>query len=157
MRGLHDGQTSHEWRQFRQTAVDAGPLATASQVEERLSVGVAYNRNPELVFVDEIGDPLRPARISATFRTLVKAKGFPPLTLHGLRHTFATVGLDAGVDVLYIAEFLGHSSPAITQEIYQHTRPERKAEAVARIGAAIYDDRNAADGQTTGRQTPSGD
>jgi integrase len=48
------------------------------------------------------------------------------------------VGLDAGVDVLYVAEVLGHSSPAITQSIYQHTRKDRKVEAVNQIGKAIF-------------------
>jgi integrase len=38
----------------------------------------------------------------------------------------------------YVAEMLGHSSPAITAAIYQHTRPERMREAVKRIGAAIF-------------------
>lgn len=85
-----------------------------------------------------IGDPLSPAAVSATFRKLMKTSGLPPLTLHGLRHTFATVGLDSGVDVLYVAEVLGHSSPAITQSIYQHTRQDRKIEAVERIGSAIF-------------------
>jgi integrase len=108
------------------------------QTAERLEAGEAYERSTDLVFVNEIGDPYSPARISATFRRLVKAAGLPPLGLHGLRHTFATLGLDEDVDVLYLAEVLGHSSPAITQAIYQHTRPERKAEAVARIGAAIF-------------------
>lgn len=68
----------------------------------------------------------------------MKSAGPPSLTLHGLRHTFAMLGLDQGVDVLYVAEMLGHSSHAITAAIYQHTRPERKREAVDRIGAAIF-------------------
>jgi integrase len=46
------------------------------------------------------------------------------------------VGLEAGVDVLYVAELLGHSSPAITQSIYQHTRRDRLA-AAETIGEAI--------------------
>ena len=91
-----------------------------------------------LLLVDEIGEPVPQARVSATFRRLVKSAGLPSLTLHGLRHTFATLGLDQGVDVLYVAEILGHSSPAITAAIYQHTRPERKREAVDTIGAAIF-------------------
>lgn len=107
------------------------------ETEERLRAGEAYSPGAELVFVDEIGKSLPPASVSAMFRRIVKATGLPPLTLHGLRHAFATVGLDEGIDVLYLAEVLGHSSPAITQSIYQHTRPERKTEAVARIGAAI--------------------
>jgi integrase len=48
------------------------------------------------------------------------------------------LGLDQGVDVLYVAEMLGHSSHAITAAIYQHTRPERKREGLDRIGAAIF-------------------
>jgi integrase len=76
--------------------------------------------------------------VSAAFKRHVRDAGLPPITLHGLRHTFATVGLDAGVDVLYVAEVLGHSSPAITQGIYQHTRAERTAEAVEQIGARIF-------------------
>ena len=34
---------------------------------------------------------------------------------------------------------LGHSSPAMTQSIYQHARPERTAEAVERVGSAIFE------------------
>jgi len=67
----------------------------------------------------------------------VEAAGFPPLTFHGMRHTFATIGLDAGVDVLYVAELLGHSSPAITQNIYQHSRKDRLTGAAQAIADAL--------------------
>ena len=60
-----------------------------------------------------------------------------PIGLHGLRHTFATVGLDAGIDVLYVAELLGHSSPAITMNVYQHVRRERLAGAAQAIADAL--------------------
>lgn len=90
-----------------------------------------------LVFVDERGAALRPERVSWAFRRLVRAAGLPPIGLHGMRHSFATIGLDAGVDVLYLAETLGHSSPAITQNIYQHTRPERLRAAVDTIARAF--------------------
>jgi integrase len=78
-----------------------------------------------------------PSAIKATFRRIVRDAGLPPLTLHGLRHTWASVALDEGVDVLYVAEVLGHSSPAITQSIYQHARPERTVESVERVSAAF--------------------
>ena len=44
----------------------------------------------------------------------------------------------ATIDVLYVAEVLGHSSPAITMSVYQHARPERTAEAVEKVGKAIF-------------------
>jgi integrase len=84
------------------------------QVEEELAAGAAY-ADVGLVFADEIGEPLDPPNLTATFRRLVAEAGLPRITLHGLRHTFATVAVEAGVDVLYVAELLGHSSPAITQ------------------------------------------
>lgn len=40
--------------------------------------------------------------------------------------------------MLEVAAVLGHSSPAITQSVYQHTRPERKRAAIDRIGQEIF-------------------
>jgi integrase len=108
------------------------------QAAEKLAAGPAYEER-DLVFADEIGDPLSPDMISASFRRLVKEAGLPRLTPHGLRHSFATLGLDSGADVLDVAAMLGHSSPAITQAIYQHTRPERLRKAADAIEGAIFD------------------
>ncbi len=66
-----------------------------------------------------------------------KASGSCPDSATWLRHTFATVGLEAGVDVVYVSELLGHASPAVTMAVYQHTRPERLAEANRRISQAL--------------------
>jgi len=55
----------------------------------------------------------------------------------GTCDTFATIGLDQGVDVLYVAEMLGHSSPAITMGVYQHVRRDRLNAAMAQITEAI--------------------
>jgi integrase len=76
--------------------------------------------------------------VSAAFSRAVKAAGVPTLTLHGLRHTFATLGLETGVDTVYLSEILGHASPAITAAIYQHTNEKSRAAAVNTVGAAIF-------------------
>jgi integrase len=60
------------------------------------------------------------------------------VTLHGLRHSFATLGLESGVDTFYLSEILGHSSPAITAAIYQHSTQERLTAAVNTVGEAIF-------------------
>jgi integrase len=44
---------------------------------------------------------------------------------------------EAGVDVLYVSELLGRSSPAITMSIYQHVRKDRLNDAARRISDAI--------------------
>ncbi len=67
----------------------------------------------------------------------MKAAELPRITLHQVRHSFATIALEEGVDVLYVSELLGHSSAAITQTVYQHSRPERVRDAVNTISKAI--------------------
>ena len=129
-------------RSRRSIALDPAAVAALrrhriQQAEERLAAGAAYEPGGP-VFSDQLGRPLRPAAISAAFQRQVKAARLPKLTLHGLRHTFATMGLELGVDTLYISEILGHSSPAITQAVYQHTREERLTSAVRQVGDAIF-------------------
>lgn len=56
---------------------------------------------------DEIGRPLTPSTLSSTFARHVREAKVPRLTLHGLRHTFAKLGLEAGVDTVYVSEPFG--------------------------------------------------
>jgi integrase len=119
------------------TAVIALRRYRLVQAQERLAAGAAYTET-DVVFTDEIGRSLSPSAVSAAFRRHVKAAKLPPITLHGLRHTFATLGLEAGVDTLYVSEILGHSSAAITMGIYQHTREDRLAAAVTQVSDAIF-------------------
>ena len=60
----------------------------------------------------------------------------PTITLHGLRHTWATLALSAGIDIKIVSERLNHSSTHITREIYTHVTPPMQsnaAEQVARL------------------------
>lgn len=118
-------------------AVEALRAHGTQQKREKLAAGPTY-ADHGLVFADEIGDPLDPPTVSAAFGRLVREAGLPRITLHGARHSFATIALEAGVDVLYMSELLGHSSPAITQAVYQHVRTERPEAAVQAMSDAIH-------------------
>jgi len=79
------------------------------QLEERLAAGGDYV-DRGLVFCDLRGAPLSPATVSRRFERLGRAADLPGLTFHGLRHTFATLALRAGVPSKVVAEVLGHAS-----------------------------------------------
>lgn len=77
------------------------------------------------------------ATVSRAFDARVKAAGLPQLTLHGLRHTFATLALLDGIPSKVVAEVLGHSSTRVTEDTYQHVTPGMKADATARVAAML--------------------
>jgi len=58
--------------------------------------------------------------VSLIRKPLLKAASLEGRTFHQLRHTYASRMLADGVPVHFVSRQLGHSSPKITQEIYQH-------------------------------------
>jgi integrase len=73
------------------------------------------------MFTGVNGKPLNPASFSATFDRLVTRSGLPRIRVHDLRHTHAT-SLGVGVHPV-VSERLGHSSIAITIDLYSHVMP----------------------------------
>jgi integrase len=116
--------------------VEAVRTHRSRQAEERLAIGPGY-ATFNLVFAHVDGQPLKPATISRTFDRLAKTAGVPKITLHGLRHTFATLALLDGIPAKVVAEVLGHSSTRVTEDLYQHVTPGMKADATARVAALL--------------------
>ena len=124
----------------RSVALDAGTARVLRewrkrQLEERLAWGSAWTATGR-VFTREDGADLHPERVSERFDRLVKASGLPRLTVHGLRHTHATLGLQAGVHPKVMQERLGHSSVAFTLDKYSSVIPAMQEDAAATGGGA---------------------
>lgn len=83
------------------------------------ALGDSY-QNSGYVFTHEDGRPVRPNYASELFTKFIKDNGLPPLTLHGLRHSFASIANAKGIPMYDIGKALGHSSPATTSKIYTH-------------------------------------
>jgi integrase len=90
-----------------------------------------------LIFCRRAGTPLWPSGVSLRFTDLVYQLGMPRIPLHGLRHTHATIALNAGVNPKVISQRLGHASIAITLDIYSHVLPSIDAEAADLIAKEI--------------------
>lgn len=128
-------------RKARTIDVDDGTMAALrshrrAQLEERLAWGAAWV-DTGLVFTREDGTPLHPQTALWHLRKITRAAGLPEIRLHDLRHTHATLGLAAGVPPKVMQERLGHSSVAITGDLYSHVIPGMQADAAAKIGALL--------------------
>ena len=88
------------------------------------------------MFTNEIGRPLNPPTVSAAFKRAVKSSGLPPLTLHGLRHTFATISLDRGWTCSTSPRCWATPPPRSPGRV-QHVRRDRLNAAMAQITEAI--------------------
>lgn len=77
--------------------------------------------NPALFIANETGERVRPSNIQQLFRKVSCKPGMPKVTPHTMRHAFATRMIEEGVDIRYVAAFLGHQSLNTTKK-YTHVR-----------------------------------
>jgi integrase len=106
------------------------------QKEERLEWGPAWT-DSGLVFTRADGKLIHPERVSKAFRARVKKTGLPQIHLHDLRHTHATLALEAGIHPKVVSDRLGHSTVAITLDIYSHAIPALSEQAAATVAALV--------------------
>lgn len=110
----------------------------AEQAKEKMSIGGRYNHH-DLVFARPDGKPVHPDLFSQTFDRTVKRIGLRRVRLHGLRHTYATLALRAGVDAKTVSSRLGHSTVAFTLDVYTKAVPQLDREAADTIARLIFD------------------
>ncbi len=106
----------------RMVTLDADTVAVlrahrARQLEERLAWGRAWV-NSGAVFTREDGTQIKPDSVSDVFDRLVARNELPPIRLHDLRHTAASLTYRATRDLKVVSELLGHSGIQITGDIY---------------------------------------
>jgi integrase len=82
--------------------------------------------------------PRNKTSVFRPFKAAVIRAGLPKkLRLHDLRHTFAGLFLASGGDIFKLSKILGHSSVAITQQVYAHLHPDAFAEDYSRVAFAM--------------------
>ncbi len=91
------------------------------------------------MFRNVTGGPENPDWCSHHFDQLVAEAGVPRIRLHDLRHTNATLSLKAGVHPKVVSERLGHSTIAITLDLYSHVTPGISRDAAATVESLMFD------------------
>jgi integrase len=89
------------------------------------------------VFTAADGAPWTPHLLTNRWRQLMSRLPLPRIRLHDLRHTHATLLLQAGVPVKVVSERLGHTTIAMTMDVYAHVLPAMDRDAATAIGTVL--------------------
>ncbi len=92
----------------------------------------------DLVFSNPDGSPLRPNTVSRAFEKIARSLGLK-MRFHDLRHAHATLMLRQGVHPKIVSERLGHSSVAITLDIYSHVLPGLQEAAASKFEEGLQE------------------
>ena len=103
------------------------------QAQELLRLGVRANDDWHVVTQVD-GSPLQPRSLTHVVSAFLKEW---KVTLHGLRHSHASHMLASNIHPKIVQERLGHSSIAITMDIYSHLMPNMQGEAAAAVDGVL--------------------
>ncbi len=81
--------------------------------------------------------PSPPDDVRNMLRRVLKRAGLPYVRFHDLRHTFATLALQNGVDVKTVSSILGHFSAGFTLDTYTHVTTTAQREAAKKMDGVL--------------------
>lgn len=104
--------------------------------------GFKVEKIDRYLFCNENGEPLSRERVQGEIDRTIKriredGHDFPRITSHVFRHTFATRAIENGMQPQVLKTILGHSSLAMTMDLYSHVLPDTKAEEMEKIASAF--------------------
>ena len=89
------------------------------------------------VFPSPTGGPISPDSVLHMLHRVLKRAGLSKVRFHDLRHTFATLALQNGVDIKTVSGMLGHYSAGFTLDTYTHVTTSAKKEAANTMGSIL--------------------
>jgi integrase len=98
-------------------------------IRRRKALAHGGPETPEWVFPSSTGTPIDPDNFDRTWRRVrrrAQKLGVRPLRLHCARHTWASLALESGKSVRWVADQLGHADPALTLQVYAHVIPNEE-------------------------------
>ena len=101
--------------------------------------GFGFLNEDNLVFCNSKGTLVRPDNMRSYFKAILLKAGINSegMGIHSLRHTFATRGLENGIDMKIMQELLGHASIKMTADIYTHVLPDTKKDSIQKLEGTI--------------------
>lgn len=102
-------------------------------IEEKLQLGPDWP-NTDLIFPTEVHTPYHPRNFLRKLKEILRKANLPQdITIHALRHTYASLLLASGEHPKVVQELLGHSSITTTLDVYSQVMPGLKEKAAQKI------------------------
>lgn len=120
-------------------AAEREVMLVPSLANELRKLRLAQPPGTEYVFANKNGSPVSRREALRALRAAEKRAGLTDYTLHELRHTFASILIAQGENVVLVSHQLGHKDPAVTLKIYAHLFDEQEnvERAKGRLQAAF--------------------
>lgn len=102
----------------------------AWQDTRREQLGDAWEDQDGRVFTTDTGAPMFPDSLTQWFSGFIARSGMPKVTVHSLRHTYASLMIADGVPLVVVSRQLGHAQASTTANIYAHAIASAQAKAM---------------------------
>ena len=118
----------------------------ADQDRQAMSMGTAWTDNG-LVCPNQSGGIMNRSQLYSAVKAIVGSHSALPkeLSPHSLRHTFGSLLIAQGIDIVHVASLMGDTVPVVAK-VYAHAFAEREAQAMDRIGG-VFSQINATTGK----------
>ena len=114
---------------YRNISISQDAVDMLKEMEKR--------KSSEYVFPSPTGGPISPDSVLNMLHRVLKRAGLPSVRFHDLRHTFATLALQNGVDIKTVSGMLGHFSAGFTLDTYAHVTTAAQKEAANTMGNVL--------------------
>ena len=114
---------------YRNISISQDAVAMLTEMEA--------HRSSDYVFPASTGGPISPDSVNNMLHRVLKRAGLPSIRFHDLRHTFATLALQNGVDIKTVSGMLGHFSAGFTLDTYAHVTTSAQKEAAKTMGNVL--------------------
>lgn len=118
--------------------IDLGPIMMAELKRWRLAS--LFSQDNDLIFPNSIGRPMCQSHmLKRYYHPTLAAAGLPKIKFHSLRHTYASLKIEQGENIIYISEQMGHSSPVVTSTVYAHLIKKSNYESACGLEEMIFE------------------
>lgn len=131
------------------------PSSTISMIKEyrkewlllKMQLGSAWEGTEDFLFIQSTGKLMHPSTPYHTFKKILtqynntiksEADKLPTITLHGLRHTSATMLISQNVDISTVSKRLGHAQQSTTMNIYAHSLEKMDEVAASKMESLFF-------------------